>query len=197
MTKRWILAGALFILSTGFAEAHTGAGNTMGFGHGFGHPFSGLDHVLAMVAVGLFAANLGHRALWLVPASFVSMMMIGGVLGIAGVQVPFVEVGIAVSVIVLGAAVALNFNVPVIAAMALVGFFAIFHGHAHGAEMPNDASGLAYAIGFMLATAVLHAIGIGLGLGIGTAVRNYSRRVTQFGGGVIALAGGAVLVGWL
>lgn len=197
MTKRWIWASVFLAMSAVAAEAHTGVGSTMGFGHGFGHPFSGLDHVLAMVAVGLFAANLGGRAMWLVPVSFVAMMAVGGMLGIAGVALPFVEIGIALSVIVLGAAVALNWNLPVAAAMTLVGFFAVFHGHAHGAEMPGDASGLAYGAGFMLATAILNAVGIGLGLGIGAAARNYSRRITQAGGSAMALAGVAILAGWL
>lgn len=197
MTKRWIWTGLILAFSASVAEAHTGVGSTMGFGHGFGHPFSGLDHILAMVAVGLFAANLGGRALWLVPASFVGMMAVGGILGITGIEMPFVEIGIALSVIVLGAAVALNWNLPVAAAMALVGFFAIFHGHAHGAEMPTDASGFAYAIGFMLATAILHVIGIGLGLGAGAVARNYSQRITQIGGGAMALAGVGILAGWL
>ncbi|MGE0008170.1 MAG: HupE/UreJ family protein [Parvibaculaceae bacterium] len=197
MTKRWILAGLVLALSAGVAQAHTGVGSTMGFGHGFGHPFSGLDHILAMVAVGLFAANLGGRALWLVPASFVAMMAVGGMLGIAGIGVPFVEIGIALSVVVLGAAVALSWNVPVAAAMTLVGVFAIFHGHAHGAEMPLAASGLAYAAGFMLATAILHAIGIGLGLSIGALARSHSHRITQVGGGAMALAGVGILAGWL
>jgi urease accessory protein len=197
MTRRWVWAGVLLALSASAAQAHTGVGGTVGFGHGFGHPFSGLDHILAMVAVGLFAVNLGGRAMWLVPASFVSMMAAGGMLGIAGVNVPFVEIGIALSVMVLGAAVALRCNVPVVAAMALVGFFAIFHGHAHGAEMPADASGLAYAIGFTLATAILHAAGIGLGLGIGAASRNYAPRIAQVGGGAMALAGVGLLAGWL
>ena len=98
---------------------------------------------------------------------------------------------------VLGAAVALNWNAPVAAAMALVGFFALFHGHAHGAEMPTDASGLAYASGFMLATAILHAIGVGLGLSIGASARNYSQRLAQVGGGAMALAGVGLLTGWL
>lgn len=197
MTKRWIWASLFLAMSAAAAEAHTGVGSTMGFGQGFGHPFSGLDHVLAMVAVGLFAANLGGRAMWLVPVSFVAMMAVGGMLGIAGVAVPFVEIGIALSVVVLGAAVALNWNLPVAAAMTLVGFFAIFHGHAHGAEMPVDASGLAYGAGFMLATAILHITGIGAGLGVGAAARGYSRRITQAGGSAMALAGVAILAGWL
>jgi urease accessory protein len=109
--------------------------------HGFEHPISGLDHILAMVMVGVFAWQLGGRALWLVPMSFVLMMAAGGALGVAGIDVPFVEVGIAFSVIVLSMGVALGIKTPVAAAMAVVGLFAIFHGHAHGAEMPEDAGG--------------------------------------------------------
>lgn len=197
MKTCWTWAGVFLALSASMAEAHTGVGGTAGLAHGFVHPFSGLDHILAMVAVGLFAANLGGRALWLVPASFVGMMAVGGVLGITGITVPFVEIGIALSVVVLGAAVALNWNLPVAAAMALVGFFAIFHGHAHGAEMPSDASGFSYAIGFMLATAILHAVGIGLGLGFGAWARSHSQRITQLGGSAMALAGVGILTGWL
>lgn len=177
------------------AWAHTGHGATVGFVHGFVHPVTGLDHVLAMVAVGLFAANLGGRALWAVPLSFVSVMAFGGALGVAGVAVPFVEAGIAVSVIVLGLAVALRWQWPVAAAMALVGVFAIFHGHAHGAEMPADAAGLEYGIGFMLATALLHAAGIGLGLGIARFGRAAAPRTMQFGGIGLALAGFGILTG--
>ena len=158
---------AVALLAPTAALAHTGVGDTSGFGHGFGHPISGMDHVLAMVMVGVFAAQLGGRALWLVPATFVAVMALGGALGAAGVDVPFVETGIALSVIVLGAVVALNVKAPVAAAMGLVGLFAVFHGHAHGAEMPEDAGGLAYAAGFMLATALLHATGLGFGVAIG------------------------------
>jgi urease accessory protein len=150
-----------------------------------------------MVAVGLFAANLGGRALWLVPASFVAMMAVGGALGIAGIEMPFVEIGIAASVIVLGVAVALQWNLPVAGAMALVGFFALFHGHAHGAEMPIDASAFAYGAGFILATAILHVIGIGLGLGIGILAKSTSQRVVQAGGGIMSLAGVAILTGFM
>ncbi len=156
--KKHLIISSLFLASmAGVAEAHTGVGSTIGFTHGFMHPLSGIDHMLAMVAVGLFAARLGGSALWLVPSAFVAMMAVGGFLGISGVELPFVEIGIAASVIVLGAAVALDFNLPTAAAMALVGFFALFHGHAHGAEMPETANGLTYGIGFMLATALLHA----------------------------------------
>ena len=175
------------------ALAHTGIGETTGFAHGFVHPVGGMDHVLAMVAVGLFAALTGGRALWLVPASFVSMMAVGGALGMAGIGIPFVEIGIGLSVVVFGAAVALRANVPVVAAMAVAGFFAIFHGHAHGAEMPDNVSGFEYAVGFVLATALLHAAGIGLGLAIGKMSDVRGTRVARLTGGVVAVAGVGIL----
>src|SRR6516225_3115830 len=138
------------------ASAHVGIGDTHGYLHGFSHPLSGTDHALAMVAVGLFAAHLGGRAPWLVPLTFVSVMALTGIAGMAGVKLPFVEIGIGISVVVLGLAVAFQISVPTLVAMSLVGFFAIFHGHAHGAEMSESVSGLAYGVGFMCATVVLH-----------------------------------------
>ena len=175
------------------ASAHVGVGDTHGFMHGFSHPLSGVDHILAMVAVGLFAAQLGGRAVWLVPMTFVSVMALAGVAGMAGVKLPFVEIGIGMSVVVLSLAVAFQLNVPTLVAMALVGFFAIFHGHAHGAEMPESASGFEYGVGFVCATALLHTIGVGLGLAIGQAGKIYSRRIVQIGGGAMAIAGIAIL----
>ena len=185
-----IFAAALTITP---ALAHNGMGDTTGLAHGFMHPVGGMDHVLAMVAVGLFAALLGGHPLWRVPASFVAIMAVGGVLGIAGVGIPFVETGIGLSVVALGVAVALHLNMRVAAAMAFVGFFAIFHGHAHGAEMPDTASGFEYGLGFVLATALLHVVGIGLGLAIGKMSELHGRRVAQIAGGVMALAGIAIL----
>jgi urease accessory protein len=183
---------ALLIVAT-TAQAHTGVGDTSGFLHGFGHPSGGLDHVLAMVAVGLFATQLGGRALWLVPLAFVSMMAIGAALGMAGVNLPFVELGIGLSVVVLGVAVAARAHLPTIAAMALVGVFAVFHGHAHGAEMPRSISGFEYGTGFVLATATLHAIGIGLGLSIGRLSDALGSRVLRVAGSAMALAGIGIL----
>lgn len=177
------------------AFAHIGIGSTHGFVHGFSHPIGGIDHILAMVAVGIFAANLGGRALWAVPLTFMSLMVAGGALGIAGIALPFVEVGIALSIVILGLLVAVRYAWPVAAAMTLVGIFAIFHGHAHGTEMPVDASGAAYAAGFVAATGLLHLAGIGLGLAIGKADETSSRRITQAGGVAVALAGVAVLAG--
>jgi urease accessory protein len=161
---------ALFLAPTA-ALAHVGIGNTSGFTHGFIHPLSGLDHQLAMILVGVFAYQLGGRALWLVPLTFVAAMALGGFLGVAGIPVPFVEIGIALSVIVLGAVVAFGVKAPVALAMGAVGLVAIFHGHAHGSEMPLDAPGFEYGVGFMLATAVLHAVGIGIGILVGMTSR--------------------------
>ena len=165
------LALAVSVALPTIASAHPGHEGTPGFIHGFLHPLGGLDHILAMVAVGLFAARLGGRALWLVPASFVVTMAVAGVAGMAGFALPYVEAGIALSILVLGAAIALEMTMPVAAAMGLVAFFAVFHGHAHGAEMPETMSGLAYGAGFVAATAALHALGIGLGLFIGRTRR--------------------------
>ncbi|MBS9475523.1 HupE/UreJ family protein [Ancylobacter radicis] len=193
---RLALTGA-FALTPALAFAHAGHGDADGFAHGFLHPIGGADHVLAMVAVGIFAATLAGRAIWAVPASFVALMAFGGFLGLSGIELPFVELGIALSIVVLGGAVALGWtNWPLGAAMALVGFFAVFHGHAHGAEMPADASGLEYAAGFMLATALLHMVGIGVGVGvaIGKAGAN-APRLTHALGAVVAVAGMGILTG--
>jgi urease accessory protein len=188
------LPAITFALIPTLASAHTGLGDAHDLAHGFMHPIGGLDHVLAMVAVGLFAAHLGGRALWLVPASFVLVMAAGGVIGMAGIGLPFVEVGIALSVIVLGLAIALRLNLPVAAAMALVGVFAVFHGHAHGTEMPESIAGLGYGLGFVAATATLHAVGVGFGLLVGTVEGASGRRILQAAGGAAAVIGAALLV---
>jgi urease accessory protein len=173
-----LLAALAFALIPTAAFAHPGH-NVHGLLHGFAHPFGGFDHLIAMIAVGLYAWQLGGRALWLVPATFVAVMAAAGALGIAGVPLPGVEIGIAASVIVLGAMVTLRVKMPVAIAAALVGVFAVFHGHAHGTEMPLDASGVAFAAGFLAATALLHAAGIALGKLIAStrATWSASRRV--------------------
>jgi urease accessory protein len=191
------LAGLLLLALPATAFAHTGVGDTRGFMHGFGHPLSGIDHILAMVGVGLFAARLGGRALWLVPSAFVAMMALGGAAGMYGLNLPWVETGIALSVVVLGLAVAFNLSLSALGAAALVGFFAVFHGHAHGAEMPVDASGLGYAAGFMIATALLHASGIALGLGLDRLARSTRLPVAQASGGAMAVVGLGLLAGVL
>ncbi|MFO1036564.1 MAG: HupE/UreJ family protein [Geminicoccaceae bacterium] len=190
-------ATAALILTPTMAMAHTGVGATTGFAHGFLHPLSGLDHLLAMVLVGMFAWQLGGRALWAVPASFVGVMALGGVLGVAGLQLPLVEIGIALSVVVLGTMVAFRIQPPVALAMGVVAFFAVFHGHAHGSEMPETASGLTYAAGFILATALLHVSGIALGLGLGRVGGRLAPTVVRSAGGVAAVAGLAILTGVL
>jgi urease accessory protein len=196
-SKRIAAAAAVLLSLSGTALAHTGHGDTSGFVHGFGHPLGGVDHVLAMVAIGLYATFLGGRALWLVPATFVVVMALAGAFTAAGYIVPHAEAGIALSVIVLGLAVALRVSLPVLAAIMLAGVFAIFHGHAHGAEMPSDVSGLAYAAGFMLATALLHGVGIAVGILAGELAESGGRRVVQASGGAMALAGIGIFAGIL
>ena len=197
--RRAVLAtlSAVFVFAPTIALAHAGHGDTSGLMHGFTHPIAGIDHVLAMVAVGVLAAQLGGRALWLVPLGFVGAMAVAGAVGMVGIQLPFSEVGIALSVIVLGLAVAFRLSLPVLAAMALVGFFAVFHGHVHGAEIPAAASGVPYAAGFVGATAMLHAVGVGVGLMVGWEGGMLSRRLVQASGGAMALFGLATLPGFL
>ena len=193
---RALLAFLLILLPTA-AFAHPGHEQLPGLLSGFLHPMGGLDHVLAMVAVGVFAYVLGGRALWLVPLSFVAMMAVGFGLGVAQIEVPFVELGIALSSVVIGGVAALGRPMPVVAASALVGVFAIFHGHAHGAEMPAGAAGFEYAVGFIVATAVLHLAGIGAAMGVARLVGTYGKPVAQVAGGLFALGGVGVLAGWL
>lgn len=185
-------ATAIALLPTA-ALAHTGVGDGHGFVHGFAHPLGGLDHILAMVTVGIFAWQIGGRALWLVPTTFVLVMTAAGALGMTGAPVPFVELGIAASVVVLGAIVALGVRTPVAIAIGIVALFAIFHGHAHGTEMPLDTSGMSYAAGFMLATALLHGLGIAAGFLIGRIGESYGRLVYRVAGGAVAVAGVAIL----
>jgi urease accessory protein len=182
------LAGLLIALTSGQASAHVGHGEVEGLMHGFLHPIGGLDHMLAMVAVGLLAALLGGRALWMVPAAFLAMMAAGAGLAMAGFALPFVELGISASVVALGVAVAFQLPLPVIAAMGIAGFFAVFHGAAHGAEMPVDASGASYAAGFLAATALLHLAGIGIGMALSRLVSNRDA-MSRLAGGAIAVAG--------
>lgn len=177
------------------AFAHTGAGSTSGFVNGFMHPVGGLDHVLAMVAVGLLAARLGGRALWAVPLAFVTMMIVGGMAGVAGVPLPFVEQGITGSIIVLGFVIALGSQLSTPVAMALAGFFAIFHGHAHGTEMPVDVVGVAYGAGFATATALLHGAGLALGFAANWVAGAWSDRASRIAGGAVAATGLGLMAG--
>ena len=146
------------------AFAHTAAAQAKGFATGFLHPLSGLDHILAMVAVGIWGAQLKRPAIWLLPIAFPLVMSIGGVLGVRGVPIPGVEIGVAASAVVLGIVIAAELKPPLWVAAVVVSAFAIFHGHAHGTELPKAASPLTYALGFVFATGLLHVSGILIGL---------------------------------
>ena len=146
------------------ALAHVQEGQAAGFLTGLAHPVSGLDHVLAMIAVGLWGAQLGAPALWLLPVTFPLVMAFGGLLGLLGIPLPGVEVGIALSALALGLAVATSWRPPLAVAALLVAAFAVFHGHAHGTELPEGQSGLTYSIGFVVATGLLHLAGIAIGV---------------------------------
>jgi len=186
--RRIVLAIALILGSFAPALAHAPGAGEAGFAAGFAHPLLGLDHVLAMIAVGLWASQLGGRALWLVPASFVALMAAGAGLSFI-TALPAVELGISGSLIVLGALVALAARLPLALGALIVGIFALFHGHAHGAEMP--AASLAYAAGFMVATAILHGIGVAAGL----YSRNTAGWLVRTGGAAVAATGLFLLIG--
>lgn len=173
----------------GPALAHTGAGAVHGFGAGLLHPLFGVDHVLAMVAVGLWAGLTGGRARFAYPLAFVGMMVLAGLWGMSGSSLPGVEIGIAVSVVVLGLAIALRATPPLAAGAAACAIFAVFHGLAHGAELPQGASGLGYALGFVLATAALH----GAGLGLAGLLAARAPLLARVAGGGLAVAGVAIL----
>jgi len=146
------------------ALAHVQEGQAAGFLTGLAHPVSGLDHVLAMVAVGLWGAQLGLPAIWLLPVTFPLVMAFGGFLGLVGIPLPGVETGVALSALALGLAVATSWRPPLAIAALMVAAFAVFHGHAHGTELPAGQSGLTYSIGFVMATGLLHLAGISIGL---------------------------------
>ncbi len=168
------------------AYAHIQAGEAGGFASGLSHPVSGLDHVLAMVAVGLWGAQLGMPAIWVLPVAFPMMMAFGGMLGLMGAPLPGVEIGIAVSAMVLGALVLGGVRMPLAAAVIVVGFFAVFHGHAHGTELQAGQNAVLYSLGFVIATGLLHAVGIGIGL---IQRWDLGRKVLRGAGGLV-LAGG-------
>jgi urease accessory protein len=183
----------LVALIAGPALAHTGGGAVGGFSSGFLHPLFGWDHVVAMVAVGLWGAFLGQPAIWLLPVVFPVVMAFGGALGIAGVPLPAVEAGIALSGVILGLLVALAVKAPLWVAAVIVGAFAIFHGHAHGTELPDAANAYAYAAGFVVATGLLHLSGSAFGQ---LTVRPWGRYAVRAAGFGIAIIGGAFLTGF-
>jgi urease accessory protein len=183
-TSAALLLGGLVLPMA--CAAHVESGAAGGFLSGLAHPISGLDHVIAMVAVGLWGAQLGLPALWVLPVAFPMMMAFGGVLGLIGAPLPGVEIGIAASAIVLGALVLAAVRLPLAAALIIVAVFAIFHGHAHGTELAPDEDAMLYSIGFVIATGLLHAIGIG----IGVMQRWTTGRFVLRGAGALVLCGG-------
>ncbi|SFI49009.1 HupE/UreJ family protein [Nitrosomonas sp. Nm34] len=175
------------------AYAHTGIDTQNGWVYGFIHPIGGLDHVLTMIAVGLWAAQMGGRAIWLVPFTFVAVMTLGGVAGIIAVPFGYTEVGIIISLLVFGMLIAASIRLPLTVSAMIVGIFAFCHGYAHGAEMSQHISGLTYALGFVSATALLHALGIGIGIFI---KHKGSVKWLQLAGmGVILYGSSMVLIG--
>ena len=190
-SSRALFAGMFLVLASQ-AQAHTGQGVGGGFVSGFTHPIFGWDHVVAMVAVGMWGAFLGKPAIWILPIAFPTVMAFGGALGIAGIPVPAVETGIALSGIVLGLMVAFAVRAPLWVAAIIVGIFAIFHGHAHGAELPEAANPFSYAMGFVIGTGLLHLAGIGIGFLTALPKGEY---VVRAAGVLIAATGGAFLVG--
>lgn len=188
-----VLASAAAALLVGTAaQAHILGTGTGTFATGFGHPLGGLDHLLAMVAVGLWAAQLGRRAAWRLPLAFMAAMLLGGAAGFLKLAPSLVEIGIVASVIAFGAAVALRARLPLALGLGVVGGFALFHGYAHGAEAPAGGLTLPYAAGFVLATGLLHALGLGTGLVFG------SRRIaaTRAAGLAIAAVGVVLAAGF-
>jgi len=164
MLLKFITPGLFILLFAPHAYAHTGIGPHNGWMHGFMHPLAGLDHVLAMIAVGLWAAQTGGRAVWVVPLTFVNVMVLGGLLGMMTPALTFTEHGIAISLLVSGVLIVTARQLPLAVSAALVGLFAFCHGYAHGSEMPQNISAFSYSAGFTLATVLLHLCGIGIAL---------------------------------
>jgi len=179
----WVLVLCLWPVA---AWAHTEHGEAVGFASGFHHPWSGWDHLLAMVAVGIWGAQLGPPAIWLLPVTFPLVMAFGGFLGLIGVRLPGVEFGVAASALLLGIMVCLEARPKLIWAAVLVGLFGLYHGHAHGTELPPGQSGMLYSMGFVVATGCLHGVGITLGLAHRWKPGRMSLRVA---GAAIALLG--------
>jgi urease accessory protein len=194
MMRRIACTASLALLASVFstaAFAHPGDHSHLGIAAGFAHPFTGLDHLLAMVAVGLWASQLGGRALWLLPLTFPVVMAAGAALGFSGVALPWVEIGITASVLVLGAAIALTYRPSLAVSLPLIGLFALLHGYAHGVELPAQTSTLGYGAGFVAATLALHLAGLAIGL---AANRLPVRFAARTAGGAIAAVGAVLLV---
>jgi urease accessory protein len=185
-TSRILPALALLLLPAGALAHAAGESAGAGFVSGFMHPLGGLDHLLAMLAVGMWGAQLGSPAIWLLPVAFPQVMALGGVAGILAVPLVGVEVGVTVSVIVLGSMIALGSRPPLWLALLLVSFFAVFHGYAHGTELPGKTGAVAYSAGFVTATGLIHLTGIGIGFVVKLP---HGVALLRAGGGLIAAAG--------
>ena len=182
----WWLVVAMFLAVPAVASAHPRSGAAGGLLSGFSHPISGWDHILAMISVGLWGAQLGVPAMWLLPVTFPMVMALGGMMGLLGIPLPGVELGVAASAIVLGAMVLSEARPRLWIAGVIVGIFAVFHGHAHGTELPAGEDGLLYSAGFVIATGCLHGVGIAIGL---IHKWTWGRIAIRAAGGFVALAG--------
>jgi len=196
LKKLPLLSLGALLLTAAPALAHPGHDHVLSLQAGFLHPLNGIDHILAMVAVGIFAASLGGRALWMVPASFVGTMLLGGLLGYLGLPLPMVEPAIGVSVVAMGLLIVSGISLPTLAAMGLVALFAVFHGYAHGQEgLGLGTAFLPYALGFVAATASLHAAGIGLSLALDRLGRGQALLSKRALGALGVVAGLSLLFG--
>ncbi|MBX2805417.1 MAG: HupE/UreJ family protein [Hyphomicrobiales bacterium] len=183
----WVLAiGALACLAPETASAHLEDGALGGFQSGFTHPIIGVDHLLAMLAVGIWGAQMGGRNVWTLPVTFPLIMAAGGIIGISGIALPYVELSIALSVFVLGLAIGFAWKAPEWIALLLIAIFAIFHGYAHGVELPQAVDPASYSMGFVVATGAIHLVGIGIGL---LLARPWKGQLSRLLGGAIALTG--------
>lgn len=185
-----LAAGAALPLAT-----HGLGGEAAGFSAGLAHPLGGLDHLLAMVAVGLWAAQQGGKAVWAIPLAFMAAMTAGGGLGLAAIPLPGVEFTILVSLMVLGSLVAFKRRPPVVLGMTIVAVLALFHGHAHGSELPEAASPILYAVGFLLASAILHAAGLVAAMVSERALATHGDRLVRMAGMAVATCGAVLLAG--
>ncbi|MBS0234849.1 MAG: HupE/UreJ family protein [Proteobacteria bacterium] len=183
---RLLLAALALLVIPGFANAHIIQNGAVGFQSGFTHPLTGPDHFLAMFAVGLWGAQMGGRSVWTLPVTFPLIMVLGGIMGILGVPLIGIETGIALSILALGSAIACAWKPPEWGALILIAVFAICHGYAHVSELPKAADPADFAIGFVIATGLIHLFGIGVGLALH---KPYQGRIARVLGGLIALGG--------
>ncbi len=190
--KKFAFPSLLLLGLPTLAHAHVGHGDPGGFSHGLMHPIGGLDHILAMIAIGLWAVQLGGRALWIFPVTFLSTLFLGGILGIEGFALPFIEPGILASVLVLGLLITFAARLPLAATIPLIAAFGIFHGFAHGAEMPVTISSLAYSAGFLLASTGLIVAGMALAAALHGAAR--ASLIRPIGAAIAALGAAFIFI---